>query len=52
MNERMILSKLRNCKFIVNAIQSFQDNDYLYLLMEYMPRGDLRYIIYYKSKLF
>ena len=52
MNEKTLLAKVQNSKFVVNAVQAFQDRDYLYLLMDYMPGGDLRYIIYAKSKCF
>ena len=42
MQERLFLSNLRN-QFIVNMIFSFQDSNYLYLGLELMKGGDLRY---------
>lgn len=42
--ERELLSKLRN-PFIVNMIYSFQDSDNLYLILDYLNGGDLRYHI-------
>ena len=47
-NEREILSKLvveGQCEFIVNMRCAFQDRDNLYLLMDYLDSGDLRYYI-------
>lgn len=38
MSKERILSK----SFIVNMIYSFQDRDYLYLILEYINGGDLR----------
>ena len=40
--EREILSKLHN-KFIVNMYYAFQDKDNLYLVMDYLKGGDLRF---------
>ena len=42
MQERIFLSNIRN-QFIVNMICSFQDTDNLYLCLELMKGGDLRY---------
>ncbi len=42
MNERELLAKLRH-PFLVNMAYSFQDREYLYLVMDYCNRGDLRY---------
>ena len=42
MQERIFLSNLRN-QFIINMICSFQDSDNLYLCLELMKGGDLRY---------
>ena len=42
MNEKNLLSQLNN-EFIVNMINSFQDNDNLYLVMDLLLGGDLRY---------
>ena len=40
--EREILSKLHN-NFIVNMYYAFQDKDNLYLVMDYLKGGDLRF---------
>ena len=42
LNEKNLLSKLHN-PFLVNMIFSFQDNDNLYLIMDLLLGGDLRY---------
>ena len=42
MNERKLLSVLKHI-FIVNMHYAFQDRDNLYLVMDLMPGGDLRY---------
>ena len=42
--ERQLLSRIRN-PFIVNLIYSFQDSENLYLVMDYLKGGDLRYHI-------
>lgn len=44
MAERNLLSNLRH-PFLVNMIYSFQDYDYLYLVMDLLTGGDLRYHI-------
>ena len=41
-NERVLLAKIDN-PFIVNMQFAFHDRDILYLVMDYMPGGDLRY---------
>ena len=43
-NERRLLLSLKH-KFIVNMTRAFQDRDTLYLIMDLMPGGDLRYHI-------
>ena len=43
-SEREFLSKLNN-PFIVNMHYAFQDSDNLYLVMDLMSGGDLRYHI-------
>ena len=43
-NEREFLSYLHN-PFIVNMVCSFQDYENLYLVMDYLTGGDLRYHI-------
>ena len=43
-NEREILSKLKN-DFIINIYFAFQDFSNLYLVMDYLKGGDLRYHI-------
>ncbi|MCQ2821281.1 MAG: serine/threonine-protein kinase, partial [archaeon] len=40
--ERAFLSQLYH-PFLVNMAYSFQDRDYLYIALEYLPGGDLRY---------
>ena len=42
LNERNVLAKLKH-PFIINMKCAFQDKDYLYLLMDFLPGGDLRY---------
>jgi serine/threonine protein kinase len=46
MNERNILTSIGQSGFIVNCLEASQDSSNLYLLMEYMPGGDLRYMMY------
>ena len=41
-SERRLLGSLRN-DFLVNMVQSFQDRETLFLVMDYLPGGDLRY---------
>lgn len=41
-NEKTILEQVNN-PFIINMKSSFQDREYLYMTMEYMRGGDLRY---------
>lgn len=43
-NERQILEQLNNT-FIVNMYYAFQDRENLYLVMDYLSGGDLRYHI-------
>lgn len=47
-NERNLLSKL-NHPFIVNMHFSFQNNNFLYLVIDLLTGGDLRYHLYYKK---
>lgn len=44
MNERKLLRELKH-PFLVNMIYAFQDRTNLYLIMDYMPGGDLRFQI-------
>ena len=44
MNERTLLSQLKHL-FLVNMHYAFQDRENLYLVMDYMMGGDLRYHI-------
>jgi len=44
MNERTLLSSLKH-PFLVNMFYAFQDRDNLFLVMDIMPGGDLRYHI-------
>ena len=48
-NERDLLSKL-NHPFIVNMHFSFQNNHFLYLVMDLFTGGDLRYHLLHKKK--
>jgi serine/threonine protein kinase len=48
MNERKILSLLHH-PFLINMKASFQDDLHLYLVMDYLRGGDLRYHICYKE---
>ena len=48
-NEKLLLDEMSN-PFIINAIDSFQDRENLYLTMEYLRGGDLRYhLCYYEN---
>ena len=48
-NEKILLDEMSS-PFIINAIDSFQDREHLYLTMEYLRGGDLRYhLCYYDS---
>ncbi len=42
MNERELLSQLQH-PFMINMVYAFQDRDNLYLCMDYLNGGDLRY---------
>lgn len=42
MNERHLLSSIKH-PFLVNMIYAFQDRDNLYLVIDMMNGGDLRY---------
>jgi serine/threonine protein kinase len=44
MNERELLSELKH-EFIINMFVAFHDCSNLYLTMDYMSGGDLRYHI-------
>ena len=44
MNERQILTQLHS-PFLVNMYQAFQDRENLYLVMDMLSGGDLRYHI-------
>jgi serine/threonine protein kinase len=44
MNERILLTTLKH-PFIVNMNYAFQDREYLYLVMDLLTGGDLRYHI-------
>lgn len=48
MNERLLLSSL-NSPFLVNVHYAFQDRDTLYLVLDLMEGGDLRYHLSTKS---
>lgn len=42
MNEKEFLAKLTH-PFLVNMTYAFQDREHLYLIMDYLDGGDLRY---------
>ena len=44
MNERTLLAKVKH-PFLINMSCAFQDRENLYLLMDYLDGGDLRYHI-------
>lgn len=48
-NEKLLLNELCN-PFIINALESFQDREHLYLVMEYLRGGDLRYHLCYNEQ--
>lgn len=48
LNEREILGKLKN-PFLVNMKKSFQDKKNLYLLLDLVSGGDLRFHLCYKK---
>ena len=49
LGEKTLLSQLHH-SFIVNMIYSFQDHDYLYLVMDLLPGGNLRYHLCIKRR--
>ena len=49
LGEKNLLSQLHH-SFIVNMIYSFQDHDYLYLVMDLLPGGNLRYHLCVKRR--
>ena len=49
LGEKNLLSQLHH-SFIVNMVYSFQDHDYLYLVMDLLPGGNLRYHICLKRR--
>jgi len=49
LGEKNLLSQLHH-SFIVNMIYSFQDHDYLYLVMDLLPGGNLRYHLCLKRR--
>ena len=49
LGEKRILSELHH-PFIVNMIYSFQDFDYLYLVMELLSGGNLRYNLIFRKR--
>jgi serine/threonine protein kinase len=42
MHERQLLGQL-NHKFLINMHSSFQDQNNLYIVLDYLSGGDLRY---------
>ena len=49
LGEKNLLAQLHH-SFIVNMIYSFQDHDYLYLVMDLLPGGNLRYHLCIKRR--
>ena len=49
LGEKNLLSQLHH-SFIVNMVYSFQDHDYLYLVMDLLPGGNLRYHLCVKRR--
>ena len=49
LGEKNLLSELHH-PFIVNMIYSFQDHEYLYLVMDLLPGGNLRYHLGIKNR--
>lgn len=49
MNERILLQEV-SCDFLVNMYYSFQDKEHLYLVIDLMKGGDLRYHLNRKKK--
>ena len=47
--ERNVLAYSENNPWVVNLKCSFQDNDNLYLVMEYLPGGDLMNLLMKKD---
>ena len=47
-NEKTILDQLEN-PFIINMKSAFQDREYLYMTMEYLRGGDLRYHLCFRD---
>lgn len=45
LNERDILRKLNNANYCVHLSSTFQDENHLYLLLEYLPGGELHDLI-------
>jgi protein kinase A len=44
-NEKEILKKLNNANYYVHISDTFQDENYLYFLLEYLPGGELMKLI-------
>ena len=49
LGEKNLLSQLHH-SFIVNMVYSFQDHDFLYLVMDLLPGGNLRYHLCIKRR--
>ena len=49
LGEKNLLSQLHH-SFIVNMVYSFQDHDFLYLVMDLLPGGNLRYHLCLKRR--
>ena len=49
--EKNILTNLHH-NLIANLNFSFQDKEYLYLVLDFLPGGDLRYYLSKKTKIY
>ncbi|KAI9193560.1 protein KIN-1, isoform b [Polychytrium aggregatum] len=47
-NERNLMARLR-CPFLVPFIESFQDNEHLYILVEFLAGGDLFHLLRHRQ---
>uniref|UniRef100_A0A6B2L1B8 Protein kinase domain-containing protein n=1 Tax=Arcella intermedia TaxID=1963864 RepID=A0A6B2L1B8_9EUKA len=43
LNERLLLSEVKGCPFVVKSFASFQDDKFLYMLLEFCSGGELQY---------
>ena len=50
LNEKELLLSCRGCPFIIELVQTFNDSDQIYVLMEFIQGGELWSYIYDESK--